>query len=229
MKGRAGRRGDSGSSRFFISLEDDLICRFGISKAIPPQFRAIRQDEPLEAGVINKRIAHIQRVVNGQNLDIRKTLNKYSYILEQQRRIIHQKRWKVLMEEGQPSLLSEREPELFNSLCKTAGEKALQTAEKQVTLYQIDRCWADYLDYVSYVREGIHLVSISRKNPLDEFHKLVIKAFEGLPRRTEEEVIKTFKTVEVTKEGINFENEGLKRPSATWTYMVNDNHFLNKT
>jgi len=227
LKGRAGRQGDPGSSRFFISLEDDLIRRFGIFKAIPPRYRTLRQDEPLEAGVINKRIAHIQRVVNGQNFDIRKTLNKYSYILEQQRWIIHQRRRKVLMEEEQPSLLSEREPELFNSLCTTAGEKALQTAEKQVTLYQIDQCWADYLDYVSYVREGIHLVSISRKKPLDEFHKLVIKAFEGLPLRIGEEVIKTFKTVEVTREGINFEKEGLKRPSATWTYMVNDNYFLN--
>ena len=228
LKGRAGRQGDPGSSRFFISLEDNLIDRFGIGKAIPPQYRAIKQDEPLKVAVINKEIAHIQRVVNGQNFDIRKTLNKYSYILEQQRRIIHKKRWDVLMENEQSSLLSERELKLFNSLCKIVDKKTLKRAEKHVTLFQIDRCWADYLDYVAYIREGIHLVSISSINPLDEFHKSVIKAFNDLPRSIEEEIIKTFKTVEVTEEGINLEKEGLKSPSSTWTYIVNDDYLLNK-
>ena len=63
---------------------------------------------------------------------------------------------------------------------------------------------------------------------MDEFHKFVIKAFNDLPRRIEEEIIKTFKTVEVTEEGINLEKEGLKSPSSTWTYIVNDDYLLNK-
>ncbi|MHB8157224.1 MAG: accessory Sec system translocase SecA2 [Desulfocucumaceae bacterium] len=227
LRGRAGRQGDPGSSRFFISLDDDLLKRFGINNAIPSQYRTIRQDEPLEIAVINKRINHIQRVVNGQNFDIRKTLNKYSYILEHQRRIIYQRRQDVLIESGL-SLLSEREPEHYNRLCGIVGKKTLQRYEKHVTLFHIDQCWADSLDYVAYIREGIHLVSISRRNPLDEFHKLVIKEFEDLSQRVEEEIINTFKTAEVTGKEIDLEKEGLKTPTATWTYIVSDNYLLNK-
>lgn len=227
LRGRAGRQGDPGSSRFFISLEDDLLKRFGINNAIPLQYRAIRQNEPLEAAVVNKRINHIQRVVNGQNFDIRKTLNKYSYILEHQRRIIYQRRQDVLMESW-ISLLFEKEPELYNRLCGIVGKRILKRYEKQVTLFHTDRCWADFLDYVAYVREGIHLVSISRRNPLDVFHKLVINKFEELSQRIEEEIINTFKTAEVTGKEIDLEKEGLKTPTATWTYILSDNCFLNK-
>ncbi|MFZ5643073.1 MAG: accessory Sec system translocase SecA2 [Bacillota bacterium] len=228
LRGRAGRQGDPGSSRFFISLEDDLLKRFGIDSAIPCRYRSLKQDEPLEAAVINRRIDHVQRVVNGQNFDMRKTLNKYSYILEQQRRIIHKWRRDVLMNEDRLQLFSAREPERYNSLIRTVGRQTLQRAEMHITLFHIDRCWADYLDYVAYIREGIHLVSLSMKNPLDEFHKLVIKEFEELPLRIEREIIKTLKNVKITDKGIDLEREGLKSPSATWTYVVNDNHFLNK-
>lgn len=231
LRGRAGRQGDPGSSRFFISLEDDLTKRFGIEKVIHERYRFLKQDEPLKDPRVNKDIAHIQRVVNGQNHDMRKTLNKYSYILEQQRRIIRQKRREVLMEKVPLTLIAEKEPELYYKVCAAYGEEAVTAAEKYATLLVLDQCWANFLDYAAYVREGIHLVSIGRKNPVDEFHKLVIQAFDNMLGTIEEEIIKTFKTADLTSKGFNLEHleqAGLKKPSATWTYMVTDDYFLDK-
>ncbi len=101
--------------------------------------------------------------------------------------------------------------------------KALQKAEKQLTLYHINRCWADYLDYISYVREGIHLVVIGRQNPLDEFHRLAASAFQEMLERIDKEIVKSFMTVEIGKDGIDMQKEGLSGPSSTWTYLINEN------
>jgi preprotein translocase subunit SecA len=80
LRGRAGRQGDPGSSRFFVSLQDDLLVRYGI-------------DEPLFQG----NPAAVQRVVEGQNLAIRQFLNKYESVIEGQRQIIAEARQKVLV------------------------------------------------------------------------------------------------------------------------------------
>ncbi len=79
-EGRAGRQGDPGSSRFFISLEDDLIVRYGVRNLIPPKLLPKEQDEPLDNPVIRREIARAQRIVEGQNVETRKTLYGYSSV-----------------------------------------------------------------------------------------------------------------------------------------------------
>lgn len=86
LRGRSGRQGDPGASVFFVSLEDELLLRFGINKAI----RAPRQDEALEESVLRSQIAHIQRFIMGQNFHIRQELNCYSDMVEDQRRILYE-------------------------------------------------------------------------------------------------------------------------------------------
>lgn len=228
LRGRAGRQGDPGSSRFFVSLEDDLIVRFGIREAIPAEYLNIKQTEPLEVPAILKNIAHIQQVINGQNYDIRKTLNKYADLVEQQRRIIYARRQDVLNDRIPLTLLASQEAGRFRHVCQRFGERTMREVEKRITLYQIDHCWADYLDYVGYIKEGIHLESIGKRNPLDEFHRQIIAAFEHLPSQIEEAVLKTFREAEITSEGIDLDRQGVKIPSATWTYIVNDSFFQNR-
>ena len=60
---------------------------------------------------------------------------------------------------------------------------------------------------------------------MDEFHKMAAHAFQDLLRRIDDEITKTFRTAEVTEDGIDLDEEGLRRPGATWTYLVNDNPF----
>ncbi|WP_256757538.1 DEAD/DEAH box helicase [Cohnella sp. WQ 127256] len=208
LRGRAGRQGDPGSSRFYVCLEDELINRFGIEKAIPASYRTKKQDEQLEASVFHKKMDHIQRVVMGQNFEMRKTLNKYSDMVEEQRRIQHEQRESVL-----------------NNV------DSLSSTERYVRLYHMDRSWSDHLAYVSYIREGIHLESLANRNPVDEFHHRIIHAFEQLPEKIEKETAKTLTKLNTSdsKEQIDWEKEGLKPPARTWTYLIQDQFMEKKT
>lgn len=223
LRGRAGRQGDPGESRFYISLEDDLIKKFDITKLIPAHIYPQKQDEPIRDRHVLNAVAKVQRIAEGYNSDIRRQLWKYSFIVEEQRRIIHNKRQDILMDKVSTKLLSKRAPERYRSLLSHVGEEVLKKVEKRITLYYINKCWADHLDYLSYIRESIHLVVIGRKNPLDEFHKSAIEAFESMMEKIESEIINKFNTVKITKEGIEVEKEGLNGPSSTWTYLVSDN------
>jgi preprotein translocase subunit SecA len=225
LRGRAGRQGDPGSSRFFISLEDDLLKRYGIEELIPPEHRFPRQDEPIDDPVIGREIARAQRIIEGQNFEIRRTLWNYSFVVEEQRRIIHQKRRDVLQEGASTSLLAERACERFLKLRATVGEEVLRNVERQITLFHIDRCWAGYLAQIDHIRDGIHLFSAGGQNPLDEFHRAVADSFHALMRKIDDEIIKTFNSAEINEDGIDMAREGLVRPTSTWTYLINDNPF----
>ncbi|UCF84615.1 MAG: hypothetical protein JSV50_03005, partial [Desulfobacteraceae bacterium] len=83
--------------------------------------------------------------------------------------------------------------------------------------------WAKYLSHIAHIRDGIHLFSFSGQNPLDEFHKIIAEAFQNLIQTIDSEIVKTFESVEITEDGIDLEKEGLKGPSSTWTYLINDN------
>lgn len=228
LRGRAGRQGDPGSSRFFVSLEDELMNRFGIHNTIPTDYISLRQDEPLDAPAIHKAIAHIQRVMVGQNHEIRKTLNKYADLIEEQRQILYNKRRKILTDQVELDLLASRMFDKYQHISRHFGELTAKKIEKHITLLEIDRCWADDLDYIAYVREGIHLESISNKNPIDEFHRQIIPYYEKLPIQIEDRILSRFHLMGITHEQIDLNQEVLRVPAATWTYMVNDSFYQNR-
>jgi len=225
LRGRAGRQGDPGSSRFFICLEDDLLIRYGIQELIPPEHQLPRQDDPIDDPVIGSEIARAQRIIEGQNFEIRKTLWNYSSVLEEQRKIIHRRRQNILLKKSSPNLLAKRVPERFSELRAIVSEEVLRSVERQISLFHIDRCWTEYLDQIDHIREGIHLFSAGGQNPLDEFHKIVANTFHELMRRIDDEIIKTFNSVKIDENGIDMAGEGLTGPTSTWTYLINDNPF----
>ena len=97
LRGRSGRQGDSGETRFFISLEDDLMRIFGgeqVSKVM--NFLKMPEDTPIEHGMVSKAIEGAQRKVEGHNFDIRKHTVEYDDVMNQQRQIIYGIRHKVL-------------------------------------------------------------------------------------------------------------------------------------
>ncbi len=225
LRGRAGRQGDPGETRFFISLEDDLMERYHIHELIPARHRPARQEAPIDNPIINAEIDRAQRIIEGQNLEIRKTLRNYSFMVEQQRQIIHGKRRRILREKERYVDLAQLASERWNRLLPKVGLDVLKQVEKVITLYQIDRGWARHLDYVSQVREGIHLWSLAGKTPAFEFQKLIIEAFGEMEERIRRQIVETFNVAVITESGIDAEAEGLIGPSATWTYLVNDTPF----
>ncbi len=81
---------------------------------------------------------------------------------------------------------------------------------------------AEHLAFISEVRDSIHLVGLGRMDPLYEFHKQIAEAFWKLQQTIEERIVETFAAVEITQDGIDLDRAGLRGPSSTWTYLIND-------
>jgi len=97
LRGRSGRQGDMGSSRFYLSLEDDLLRIFGAEKISAIMDRiGIEENEPIENRLVSKAIENAQKRVEGQNFDIRKHLLEFDDVMNKQRQVIYEQRRKVL-------------------------------------------------------------------------------------------------------------------------------------
>ena len=97
LRGRSGRQGDQGSSRFFLSLEDDLLRIFGSDRISTIMDKlGMEEDEPIEHTMISKAIENAQRKVEGHNFDIRKHLLEYDDVMNEQRQMIYDQRKEVL-------------------------------------------------------------------------------------------------------------------------------------
>ena len=177
LRGRAGRQGDPGSTRFFISQEDRLFMDYGLAAMFSKRHRITEQPEALPQGPIQKDILHAQRIIEGQNFDIRKSLCKYSSLVETQRKAVQGWRQRVLDSSPPPELLSQVEPGLYARGLALFGREKTEEIERRLTLCYIDRCWSDHLAWITDTRETIHLVSLGGKTPLDEFVKSATSAF----------------------------------------------------
>ena len=108
LRGRSGRQGDAGSSRFYLSLEDDLLRIFGSDRISGIMERlGMEEDEPIEHSMITRAIENAQRKVEGHNFDIRKHLLEYDDVMNKQREIIYAQRRIVLQGEDIKDMIQE--------------------------------------------------------------------------------------------------------------------------
>jgi len=225
LRGRAGRQGDPGSTRFFISLEDDLFERYGLVKLFYKRHRLQKQETPLSQGEINREIGHAQRIIEGQNFDIRRSLWKFSSLGELQRRTIHNWRALLFFAQDSPLLLSARNPELYERGLSRFGRTTLEGLERRATIFQIDRFWSDHLAWINDTRETIHLVSLGGRTPIHEFQKSSTAAFLELRNNVETAVVHALEAM-IGRDGpVDVDAEGLRGPSSTWTYLINEDQF----
>ncbi|MCJ7859787.1 accessory Sec system translocase SecA2 [Corynebacterium kalidii] len=221
LRGRAGRQGDPGSSVFFVSLEDDVVATGGAGEEL-------RADQG-EGGRLEQRkvlqfIDHCQRVAEGQMLDIHATTWKYNKLINDQREIVDDRRGKVLDTDTAWQDLSYHDVEKAGRLqSEGIPQDVLDQAAREIMLFHLDHEWSEHLAYLDDIRESIHLRAIARESPIDEFHRMSIAAFGELAERAVDRARATFSEIEITAEGADLGAQGLHKPSATWTYMVNDN------
>jgi len=117
LRGRSGRQGDMGSSRFYLSLADDLLRIFGAERISSIMDRiGMEEGEPIEHKLISKAIENAQKRVEGQNFDMRKHLLEYDDVMNRQRQVIYEQRRKVLKGEELWSDLEEMLAEIVESL-----------------------------------------------------------------------------------------------------------------
>lgn len=97
LRGRAGRQGDPGSSQFYLSLEDELMRRFGAENIMTMMDRlGLDEDQPIESRMITRAVESAQKRVEGNNFDTRKVVLQYDDVMNQQREVIYKQRRDVL-------------------------------------------------------------------------------------------------------------------------------------
>jgi preprotein translocase subunit SecA len=126
LRGRSGRQGDPGSSRFYLSLQDDLLRIFGSERISSIMDRlGIEEDQPIEHNLVTKAIENAQKKVEGHNFEIRKHLLEYDTVMNQQREVIYTQRKEVLTGEDLKESVMEMVEEQAEGLVDVyADEKA---------------------------------------------------------------------------------------------------------
>jgi preprotein translocase subunit SecA len=223
LRGRAGRQGDPGSSRFFISLEDDLLQQTGVNELISAgRLAPAPQWEPVGNPALGRQIVHAQKVMEGRNGDIRRGLWYYSNLIEQQRRMVYQRRRRILTGDERWQVLGERVPAAYERAVGLIGGATTADLERRLALYAIDQCWADHLATIAEVKEGIHLARVGGLSPLNEFHKSVVQSFELFFDSMADRVVDKFMALCITADGVDLDAAGLRGPCSTWTYLVEE-------
>ena len=119
LRGRAGRQGDPGSSRFYLSLEDDLLRIFGSDRISPIMSKlGMEEGEPIEHNLINKAVENAQKKVEAHNFDIRKHLLEYDDVMNKQRTVIYDLRKDVLAGEDLREMVMEMTGEVAEDLAR---------------------------------------------------------------------------------------------------------------
>ncbi|MWA04462.1 accessory Sec system translocase SecA2 [Actinomadura sp. LD22] len=223
LRGRAGRQGDPGGSVFFTSLQDDLVTRYAPDETY--------QGPAADDGRVDDRgahwiVGHAQRVAEGVDLELHRNTWRYNQLIGLQRREVLAERDAVLTGDAADKAMAADAPGKHAELTKIAGAGAVAEAARQIVLYQLDRCWAEHLAFLADLREGIHLRSLGRGlDPLVEFNREAVPAGKRLLGDARRRSAAAFEELTATEAGIDLDAAGLKRPSATWTYLVHDNPF----
>jgi preprotein translocase subunit SecA len=230
LRGRSGRQGDPGGSVFFVSMEDELITSH--APGIRPPRPADADGRVTDAYAL-RTVQHAQRVAEGIRLEIHRNTWRYNKLIEYQRQLVLEHRDRVLRTDAALRSLATRCPGRYRELSGTASESALVLAARQIVLLHLDRAWADHLAMLAEVREGIHLRALGQSpnpfivslDPLAEFQAEAVRLYRRLLSQVEQQSAETFRVVTITADGADLAAAGLKRPTATWTYLVRDNPF----
>ncbi len=150
LRGRSGRQGDPGSSRFFLSLEDDLLRIFGSGRLSGIMDKlGMEEDEPIEHSMISKAIENAQRKVEGHNFDIRKHLLEYDDVMNKQREVIYSQRREVLQGENIKPIIEDMISDLVSEVVQGVADEKTPSEDwdwdwffnRVSELFNIDLAW----------------------------------------------------------------------------------------
>jgi preprotein translocase subunit SecA len=180
LRGRAGRQGDPGETRFFVSLEDSLMRVFASDtiKNMMGRF-GIPEDEPIENSLVTRALESAQTKIEGFNFDSRKHVLEFDNVLDRQRRAVYDKRRRVLVgsKDDVSNVLSElagESEEAKNLLTKKEeelGRDGLLAMARQIVLQTLDMLWVEHLESMEYLRGSVNLRAYGQRDPLVEYRK----------------------------------------------------------
>lgn len=219
LRGRAGRQGDVGESRFLVALDDEIMTRNDLRSLAGRHYPAQKVSGAIGDKALLKEAERVQRISEGDTFDERVNLMKYTLIGEKHRSMTFGKRTALLSGEYHSDLWQKTVPVQWEKAAELLGESAAQSKQDLVLAALLNEFWCDYLDYTAYLREGIHLTQIAGRDPAEEYNiaceEYYNSAAESLPERMAEKL-------EAMLSSGSPEEYQPPMPTRTYTYLLND-------
>ncbi len=206
LRGRAGRQGDPGETRFYVSLEDSLMRIFGSDrmKSMMGRF-GIPEDQPIENKLISRAIENSQAKIEGFNFDARKHTLEYDNVMNHQRSVVYSRRRTMLLGEHSEveKFINELEVE-FSDLSSIVKEKRAKFGDgnffetvRRIVLYTTDTLWVEHLETMDYTRSSVNLRAYGQRDPLIEYKKEGLRLFRDMEAMMREQVYSLIKTMDI--------------------------------
>ncbi|MBI3572141.1 preprotein translocase subunit SecA [Candidatus Kaiserbacteria bacterium] len=203
LRGRSGRQGDPGETRFYVSLEDKLMRVFAAEtlKKVMGGF-GIPEDEPIESGMITKSLETAQGRIEGFNFDSRKQVLAYDDVMNTQRLAIYARRRALLVgTDAEVEALVRTLIAADDAATAAFEEKKKLLAEaftpllRHLLLQIIDTFWLEHLETMDYLRRSVSLRAYGQRDPLIEYRREGLARFRALEASIKEAVTRTLPTV----------------------------------
>lgn len=204
LRGRSGRQGDPGETQFFVSLEDSLMRVFAKDTVKKLMGRmGIAEDEPIENRLITRSLETAQTKIEGFNFDARKHVLEYDDVLNFQRKIVYDRRRKILSGDRQfidefLGSVAEVAPEVGDVSAKKKqelGEEAFFLSVRSLVLQGIDFLWVDHLEAMDYLRSSVNLRAYGQRDPLVEYKKEGLRMFKEMEKTLKEQVFSAISSI----------------------------------
>ena len=219
LRGRAGRQGDIGESRFFAALDDNIMTRFELKKLAGRHYPSEKVCGAIDDKALLKEAERIQRISEGDAFDERSNLMKYTMIGEKHREQTFRRRKALLDGSYNAEMWQAHAPDLYKEAAEKFGEEALQEKQNLILASLLNEFWCDYLDYTAYLREGIHLTQVAGRNPAEEYNiaceEYYDSAADSIPERMAEKL-------EALLDCNSLEDYPVAMPTRTYTYLLDD-------
>lgn len=189
LRGRSGRQGDPGATQFYVSLEDDLMRVFGAERIKTMMGRfGIAEDQPIENRFIGRSLEGAQSKIEGFHFDNRKHTLEYDDVMNHQRKIIYERRQKMLRadKDGIEALLATIaiEHEGFDKVVEEKktkmGEPGFYETVRRIALYTTDTLWMEHLEAMDYLRSSVNLRAYGQREPIVEYKKEGLAMFKEM-------------------------------------------------
>jgi preprotein translocase subunit SecA len=215
LRGRSGRQGDPGATQFYVSLDDDLMRVFGSEKIKNMMGRfGIPEDQPIENRFINRTLEGAQAKIEGFHFDARKNTLEYDDVMNHQRKIIYERRQKMLradkseIEELLQKIISEKDKnadlpatasasaeKIVEEKRKKLGEEAFLETVRRIALYTTDTLWMEHLEAMDYLRSSVNLRAYGQREPIVEYKKDGLMMFKEMEEVFKEQVFSFISTI----------------------------------
>lgn len=188
LRGRSGRQGDPGYTKFFLSLEDDLMIRFGLSKIKAMNLNVFDETKPIKSKILSKTIENAQKQIEGINYDQRASTLKYDSINSIQREQYYILRKEIAKIRDLKDIIR-----IFklNNISINNSENFTDIKEIIEKIYNIfDKNWTKYLSDMNIIRQGITLRQYGKLNPVEEYEKEAYEMFDLMMNTINNEVVR---------------------------------------